>query len=58
MKTKFTVFLYFYTDEFTRFEELSLPSQASFYYDLKQKDIRTEEYSLVKEIWNIFECEN
>ena len=45
-------------DEFTRFEEPSLPSQASFYDDLNQKDISTEEYDLAQEVWDVFECKN
>ena len=45
-------------DEFTRFEEPSLPSQPSFCDDLNQKDISTEEYALAQEVWDAFECKN
>ncbi len=51
------VFPYEYLDDWSKFDETSLPDKDKFYSQLKNENITDDEYRYAQDIWKEFDCE-
>ena len=47
---------YEYMDDFSKFNEITLPAKDKFYSRLSDKPISDEEYTHAQNVWEVFEC--
>ena len=51
------IYPYEYIDDYSKFNEIQLPSKESFYSKLRQEGISDKDYSHAQKVWETFKCE-